>query len=146
MTNEEYKKIVNKHMPKEKRMQKLFIAFVTGGFLGIFSEFLSDMAVLLFDVSKTGSYAYSCLVIILLSSLFTALGFFDKWVEFCKCGLIIPTTGFAHSVTSSSLEYKKDGMITGIGANVFKLAGSVVIYGIISSFILCFLRWLLWLV
>ena len=80
------------------------------------------------------------LIVIFLSSLFTALGFFDNWVNKCKCGLIIPTTGFAHSVASSALEYKKDGLITGLGSNFFKLAGSVILYGIISAFILVIVK------
>ena len=66
--------------------------------------------------------------------------FFDNWVTTCKCGLIIPTTGFAHSVSSSALDYKKDGLITGLGSNFFKLAGSVILYGIISSFILVIVK------
>ena len=52
----------------------------------------------------------------------------------------IPITGFAHSVTSSALDYKKDGLITGLGANVFKLAGSVILYGIVSAFILAVIK------
>lgn len=62
---------------------------------------------------------------------------------FVNCGLIIPTSGFAHSVASSALEYKKDGLITGLGSNFFKLAGSVILYGIISSFILVIVRLIL---
>ena len=72
--------------------------------------------------------------------MFTGLGFFDNWVLKCRCGLIIPTTGFAHSVTSSAMDYKEDGLITGLGANFFKLAGSVILYGIIDSFILVIVR------
>ena len=81
-----------------------------------------------------------CLIMIFVASLFTALGFFDNWVSKCKCGLIVPTTGFAHSVTSAALEYRKEGMITGLGANFFKLAGSVILFGIVSAFFLCFIK------
>ena len=78
--------------------------------------------------------------LIFFACLFTALGFFDKWVTFCKCGLIIPITGFAHSMMSASLEYKKEGLITGIGANMFKLAGTVIIYGVVSAYIFGLIR------
>lgn len=73
---------------------------------------------------------------IFLASLFTALGFFDKLVTKFRCGLLIPITGFAHSMTSSALDYKKEGPIYGIGSNMFKLAGSVIIYGIVSAWFL----------
>ena len=75
------------------------------------------------------------MLVICASCLFTALGFFDNWVAKAKAGLILPTTGFAHSVTSAAFDYKRDGFITGIGANVFKLAGSVILYGILSAFV-----------
>ena len=73
------------------------------------------------------------ITLIFIASLFTALGFFDKLVNFCRCGLIIPITGFAHSMTSSSLDYKKEGPIYGIGSNMFKLAGSVLLYGVFAA-------------
>ena len=76
---------------------------------------------------------------IFLESLGTALGFFDSWVTKCKAGLFLPTTGFAHSVTSAALDYRKDGFITGLGSSFFKLAGSVLLYGIISGFFLAIL-------
>ena len=76
------------------------------------------------------------LIVILVVCVLTALGKFDNMVAKCKCGLIIPTTGFAHSVASSMLDYKTDGMVTGLGANFFKLAGSVILFGIVSAFFL----------
>ena len=58
----------------------------------------------------------------------------DDLINKCKSGIIIPITGFAHSITSSALDYKNDGLITGLGSNFFKLAGSVILYAIISGF------------
>ena len=57
-------------------------------------------------------------------------------VGFARCGLIVPITGFAHAMASVGLEYKREGLITGIGMNMFRLAGSVIIYGIVSAFII----------
>lgn len=140
MDKEEYKKLVKEKYPKEKRGRNALIAFLVGGLIGLDGQILSRLLVLTFGISKMMSYSVVCLVIIFLASLFTGLGFFDDWVIKTKCGLIIPTTGFAHSITSCALEYKKDGMITGLGANFFKLAGSVILYGIISAFFLCIIK------
>lgn len=140
MDKEEYKKLVKEKYPKEKRGRNALIAFLVGGLIGLGGQILSRLLVLTFGISKMMSYSVVCLVIIFLASLFTGLGFFDDWVIKTKCGLIIPTTGFAHSITSCALEYKKDGMITGLGANFFKLAGSVILYGIISAFFLCIIK------
>lgn len=140
MDKEEYKKLVKEKYPKEKRAKNALIAFLVGGLIGLGGQILSRLLVLTFGIPKMISYSVVCLVIIFLAALFTGLGFFDDWVIKTKCGLIIPTTGFAHSITSCALEYKKDGMITGLGANFFKLAGSVILYGIISAFFLCIIK------
>ncbi len=140
MNVEEYKKLVTKHSPKEPRMRNILVAFFVGGIIGFLGEFLIFMLQESFGMSIIEAGTWTCLTMIGIASLLTAFGFFDNWVSKCKCGLIIPTTGFAHSVTSSALDYKKDGLITGLGSNFFKLAGSVILYGIISAFILVIVR------
>ena len=140
MNKEEYKKLISKKKPKEKRCQNALVAFVVGGLIAVLAEGLSFILMTCFGVSRVTSYSLVCMILIFLASLLTALGIFDTWVQKGKCGLIVPTTGFAHSVTSAALEYKRDGMITGLGSNFFKLAGSVILYGIVSSFFLCLLK------
>ena len=140
MNKEYYKKLVKKHTPKEPKLRNVGVAFLVGGLIGLFAEILIFVIKHCFSVSVVVAGLITALIVIFLSSLFTALGFFDNWVNRCKCGLIIPTTGFAHSVASSALEYKKDGLITGLGSNFFKLAGSVILYGIISAFILVIVK------
>lgn len=140
MNKEDYKKLVKKHTPKEPKLRNVGVAFLVGGLIGLFAEILIFVIKHCFSVSVVVAGLITALIVIFLSSLFTALGFFDIWVNKCKCGLIIPTTGFAHSVASSALEYKKDGLITGLGSNFFKLAGSVILYGIISAFILVIVK------
>lgn len=140
MDKEEYKNLVKKKYPKQNKLKNMLIAFVVGGSLGLIGQIFSRLLVILFGMSVKVSYSVVCLITIFLASLFTGLNFFDDWVTKTKCGLIVPTSGFAHSITSCGLEYKKDGMITGLGANFFKLAGSVLLYGIISAFILCVIK------
>lgn len=140
MNKEDYKKLVKKHTPKEPKLRNVGVAFLVGGLIGLFAEILIFVIKHCFSISVVVAGLITALIVIFLSSLFTALGFFDNWVNRCKCGLIIPTTGFAHSVASSALEYKKDGLITGLGSNFFKLAGSVILYGIISAFTLVIVK------
>lgn len=140
MTKEEYQKLIKKHYPKTKKFKNALIAFLVGGLMGIISEILATFLAFTFGMDKDLGYVFSCIIIIFLTSLFTGLGFFDDLIIKGKCGLIIPTTGFAHSMTSAAMEYRKDGMITGVGANVFKLAGSVILYGIVSAFFFCILK------
>lgn len=107
MNKEDYKKLVKKHTPKEPKLRNIGVAFLVGGLIGLFAEVMIYIFMHCFAVSSVEAGLITALVVIFLSSLFTALGFFDNWVSVCKCGLIIPTSGFAHSVASSALEYKK---------------------------------------
>ena len=95
------------------------------------------------NISTKDASVFMIVTLIFFATLFTALGFFDKWVTFAKCGLIIPITGFAHSMASAGIEYKKDGPIYGLGSNLFKLSGSVILYGIVSAWAFGLIRYLL---
>ena len=139
MNKDEYQKLVDEYTPKEKKLKHAIIAFLVGGIIGFFGQVIAMILQTSFGMEATESYGFLCIIIIFIASLFTALGFFDNWVSKCKAGLFLPTTGFAHSMTSSALDYKKDGFITGLGANFFKLAGSVILYGMVASFFLAVL-------
>lgn len=140
MEKKEYKKIVDKYTPNEPRLRNAFIAFVIGGFMGVLGNFLVDAYSFYFDLSTKDASVFMIITLVFLGCFLTCLGFFDKWVNFAKCGLIIPITGFAHAMMSAALEYRKEGLVTGLGANMFKLAGSVIIFGVVSAYIFGLLR------
>lgn len=140
MNEIEYKSIVKKHTPKEDRLKNSIIAFISGGFIGLIGELLIEFYQCILNVSFKDASTYMILTLIFIASLFTCLGFFDNLVSKFKAGLFIPITGFAHSMMSATLDSKKEGLITGIGSNMFKLAGTVIIYGIVSSFIFGIVR------
>lgn len=135
-----YDKLVLEHAPKEKRLENAVIAFLIGGVMGVIGELLVEFYGYYLHISRSDASVFMIITLIFLASLFTALGFFDKWVKFAKCGLIIPITGFAHSMTSAAIEYKREGFVTGLGANMFKLAGTVILYGVVSAYIFGLIR------
>ena len=128
-----YKHIVDKYKSDENKIINLVISFLIGGLVGAISVGLTDLYSYILDIPSKDATTFMIVTLIIISCLFTSLGFFDKWVTFAKCGLIIPITGFAHSMMSSSLEFKKEGFIYGIGSNMFKLAGSVIVCGVVSA-------------
>ena len=140
MNKEEYKALINRKKPKEKKGLNLFMAFLFGGIIGIISEGLINLYMMLFGYSRVDSMGVTCLTVILITTMLTAFGIFDNLIEKGKCGLIIPTTGFAHSMAAATMDYKKEGLIKGIGSNAFKLAGSAILYGIVSAFFFAILE------
>lgn len=133
MINKKYDEIVERHKPTEQRSKNSLIAFLIGGLVGAIGEGLIQIYCSIWNISRTVSSVYMIITLIFIAALATAIGFFDKWVNFARCGLLIPITGFSHSMMSAALEYKREGPIFGIGSNTFKLAGSVIVYGVVSA-------------
>ena len=138
-----YKEIADLHRVKENKSNNYFISFISGGVIGFLGELIIECLMSWFSLTRTISSIVMIIIFIFFSCLFTSLGFFDKLVSKFKCGLIIPITGFAHSVMSSSLDSKNEGLVYGIGSNMFKLAGSVILYGVVSAFVFGLIRYLL---
>ena len=143
MEKSEYKKIVDKHTINKNKFRNAIIAFIIGGLMGVLGNFLVDAYSYYFEISSKDASVFMIITLIFLGCFLTCLGFFDKWVNFAKCGLIIPITGFAHAMMSAALEYRKEGLVTGLGMNMFKLAGSVIIYGVVSAYIFGLIRLLI---
>ncbi len=143
MKNTKYEEIASKYKAKENRVMNAFIAFFVGGLVGMIGEGIMELFCYYLHVSRQEASVFMIIVLIFIASLSTALGFFDKLVTKFKCGLLIPITGFAHSMTSAALDYRKEGPIYGIGSNIFKLAGSVILYGVISAWFFGMIRYLI---
>ena len=138
--NDKYLNIVNKHTPKEDRLKNAIIVFISGGLFGALAEALLRGYTIWFNLPRKEAGVVVTLTLVIVASILTALGVFDICVSKLKSALIIPITGFAHSMTSAAMEYRKEGLILGIGANIFKLAGTVILYGIVSVYIFGLIR------
>lgn len=143
MKNEMYDEIVKKYTPKEDVLKNAIITFLAGGAIGALSELLLVCYSTLLNLPRKESGVLVILTLIFISSILTACGVFDVCVSKLKSALIIPITGFAHSITSAALDYRKEGLVVGIGANIFKLAGTVILYGVVSVYIFGLLRLIL---
>lgn len=140
MNKEQYSELVKEVTPKEKSLYNCVISFVIGGLIGVLGTLIHEILTNTYRISSETAIIWVIVILIGLSSILTGLGVFDRLMTKAKCGLLIPITGFAHSITSSCLEYKKEGLITGMGANIFKLAGSVLLYGIYGAFIFALIK------
>ena len=137
---DKYVELVKKHTPKEDIVKNATVSFLAGGVLGILSELLLRGYMMWFSLPRKEAGVVVILTLIVIASILTAFGVFDQCVSKLKSALIIPITGFAHSMTSAALEYRKEGMVLGIGANIFKLAGTVILYGIVSVYVFGIIR------
>ena len=137
MNTRKYQNMVDNLTPKENKLTNMLIAFFSGGLIGLIGTFLYLR--LNNTYNEELSVSFTLLILIIVISFLTSMGKADSLFSKLKCGLIIPITGFAHSIASSIIDYKNEGLIN-IGSNTFKLAGSVILYGIVSAIILTLIK------
>ena len=135
MKNKIYNQILKEEEIKRPVIKNAIKAFIIGGLICLFGQGLLWLFNDILEIEKDTSNILMAMVLVFIASLLTGIGIFDKIGEFAGAGTIVPITGFANSLTSSALESKSEGIITGILTNMFKLAGAVIAAGIISAFI-----------
>lgn len=135
MKNKIYNQILDNEKIKRPIIKNAIKAFIIGGLICVFGELLIMLFNKGFKIDIDTSKMIMSLVLVSITAILTGFGVFDKIGEVAGAGTIVPITGFANSLTSSALESKSEGIITGILTNMFKLAGAVIATAIISAFI-----------
>ena len=128
----EYDKMVKRLSPKSPKLMNSVKAFLFGGAICTFGEFLNFLWEKI-GLNEEYSKALTPSVLIVITAILTGVGVFDKIAKHAGAGTIVPITGFANSVVSPAVEFNAEGHILGTGANIFKIAGPVISYGILAG-------------
>jgi len=137
-----YEKYVKEVTPTHNLFLNMAKAFLTGGLICLVGQFILNYAGKM-GLDKETSGSWCSLILILLSVLLTGLNLYPKIGKFGGAGSLVPITGFANSVAAPAIEFKAEGQIFGIGCKIFTIAGPVILYGILSSWVLGLLYYLL---
>ena len=132
MTNEEYGRLVGKLSNPSPMGKDLTWAFLVGGGISALGQALLNGYQRLGMEKDEASTAVS-VTLIFLAVLFTGLGWFDNLAKHAGAGPLVPLTGFANAVAAPALEFRSEGLVTGVGARLFAIAGPVLVYGISAS-------------
>ncbi len=143
MDQKQIKDTAKKHTPKHNKLRNVIVAFLCGGVFAIIGQALLHVYMNMLSMDEKEALSLMIVTFIFVTSVCTGLGIYDKFAQFFGAGMFIPISGFANSLTSSALECRSEGPIYGIGSNMFKLAGSVITYGIVSAFVFGAIRFLL---
>ncbi len=135
MNKSQYKKYVEAKAEKSKIFKNCTMAFLIGGTICTLGEGLMKLYSY-FGFEKLDAGALTSVSLVFLSALLTSLGIYDKIAKYAGAGTLVPITGFANAVVSPAIEFKDEGFIFGVAANIFKIAGPVITYGIVAS-VLC---------
>ncbi len=130
-----YEDYVLQHSPKTKQWKNLLLAFLVGGAICTIGQLLIDLFVSL-GVSPKDSAVYASCALVALAAIATGLGVYDLLGRFAGAGSTIPITGFSNAIVAPAIEFRSEGMIYGLGAKMFVVAGPVIVNGVsVSVFI-----------
>ena len=131
-SDKEYSKMAEKASPNSPKIKNCIKAFIFGGAICTFGQFLNFIFERM-GFSEDYVKALTPSVLIILTAILTGIGVFDKIAKHAGAGTIVPITGFANSVVSPAMEFKSEGLVMGTGANIFKIAGPVISYGVFAG-------------
>lgn len=131
-TPQEYNKYVSQKSPKSRIVRDTVVAFVTGGIICTFAQGVFNI-MLNYGISEEIVKKSIPIIMIFIGAFLTGINVYGKMGRFCGAGTIVPITGFANSIVSSAMEFKAEGLVTGLAVKMFSVAGPVIVYGTIVS-------------
>ena len=134
MTNEQYKEYLKAKDPKSPIVKNMILAFVVGGAICVVGQLLFSLYEALALTEAQTKIAVS-MTLITFSGLFTALGLYDNLAKHAGAGTLVPITGFANAIVSPAMEFRSEGLVLGVGARMFAVAGPVLVYGVVASIV-----------
>lgn len=132
---EEYAAIVKRVKPKPRLWRNIFWAFVVGGLICTIGQVIYRYF-LGMGLSLNEAGAATSATLIFAAAFLTGLGVYDEISRFGGAGGIVPITGFANSMVASALEYRAEGLIFGVGARLFTIAGPVLVWGTMTAWVI----------
>lgn len=143
MEQKKYAHIEKGLSPKTPILKNCIKAFLTGGFICLIGQFIALFYITFFDFTERTASNPTVATMIFISMLLTGFGLYKKIAQFGGAGSAVPITGFGNAVVSSAIEHKSEGYVLGVGGNMFKLAGSVILFGVFSAFVVALVKTIL---
>lgn len=140
--NDEYNEYVEQVTPKHNLWANMGKAFLLGGAICLLGQWITNLAINSFGLEKEDAALWCSLTLVLLSVILTSCNVYGLLANWGGAGALVPITGFANGVASSAIEFQKEGQVFGIGCQIFRIAGPVILYGIFSSWVLGLIYWI----
>jgi len=130
---QQYNAYVQAKMPKTRSLRNCLRAFWVGGLICCIGQGIRELLLYVFPLTEKAAGAYTSVILVFLGTTLTGIGIYDRIGRYAGAGSIVPITGFANSVASPAIEFKKEGFVLGVGAKMFIIAGPVLLYGTCAS-------------
>lgn len=143
MNEQRYQTIEQQISPKTPLAINLLKAFLVGGIICTIGQAVTYFYIIFFDFTEQTAGNPTVATMILIAMFLTGFGLYRKLGQFGGAGSAVPVTGFGNAVISAAIEHKSEGLVLGVGSNMFKLAGSVILFGVVSAFFVGLIKLLL---
>lgn len=140
---QQYQDLQKKRETKRPVFKNCIKAFFVGGFICFVGQLITTFYIYFFDFTEQTAGNPTVATLIIITMFLTGFGIYDHLGQFAGAGTAVPVTGFANAVISSAIEHRSEGYILGVGTNMLKLAGPVIVYGVFSAFIIAIIKTLL---
>ena len=128
-----YKQLVDRMSPKSDMAKGLLRAFWVGGAICCLGQALQEAAKAWLHMNNTAAGTFCSTVLVFLTALLTGIGVFDRIGQYAGAGAFVPITGFANAMVSPAMEFRREGLVLGLGAKLFTIAGPVLVWGVSAS-------------
>jgi stage V sporulation protein AC len=132
----EYQRFAKEREPKRPIVKNCMFAFFIGGAICLLGQLISTFYIHFFGFNEKSAGDPTVATLVFISVLLTGFGVYDHIAQVAGAGTIIPVTGFANAMASAAIEHRSEGYVLGVGGNMFKLAGSVIVFGVFSAFVI----------
>ena len=140
---QEYQTLENKLETKRPLFKNCIKAFITGGIICLVGQAIQMFYIYYFEFTDQTAGNPTVGTLIFISMLLTGFGVYDRIAQFGGAGSAVPVTGFGNAVISAAIEHRTEGFVLGVGGNMFKLAGSVILFGVFSAFVIATIKTIL---
>ena len=140
MDEQRYQTIEQQISPKTPLALNLLKAFLVGGIICTIGQAVTYLYIIFFDFTEQTAGNPTVATMIFFAMLLTGFGLYRKLGQFAGAGSAVPVTGFGNAVISAAIEHKSEGLVLGVGSNMFKLAGSVILFGVVSAFFVALVK------
>jgi stage V sporulation protein AC len=139
-TQQEYQAFAKAREPQRPVAVNCFRAFLVGGTICALGQGISEIFLWNFDFTEKTVGNPTVAILIIISVILTSFGVYDHLAQWAGAGSAVPITGFANSVASAAIEHRSEGYVLGVGGNMFKLAGSVIVFGVFAAFLVAIIK------
>ena len=137
---QEYQQFAKAREPKRPVLKNCLRAFLVGGIICTIGQGLMWVFMTYFGFDEKTAGSPTVAVLVFLSALLTSLGVYDHIAQWAGAGTAVPVTGFANTIASAAIEHRTEGYVLGVGGNMFKIAGPVIVYGVFSAFVVSIVK------